>query len=101
MKKIYVLVFLLSVIKAEAQELYPSTEPASAMSAKSIGLRLNNKLFSDVKRYRSNPELMWGINKIWMVHLNLYGSDVYQSSFKFEGSNIYLKFSFFNKINGF
>jgi len=107
MRVAYLLLCMLSVSGLKAQELYPSTEPASAMSAKSIGLRLNNDLFpSSTYRadnvivnsnttYRLNPELMWGINKKWMVHLTMYVSNCHQSNFKLEGSGIYLKYRFF------
>src|SRR5215831_15283881 len=84
------LFLLLLACNVTAQELYPSSEPASAMSARSIGLRINNQLFplydapSDREgiesktSYRLNPELMWGISKKWMVHLNLFASNVHQ-----------------------
>lgn len=43
---------------------------------------------------RINPEIMLGINKKWMAHLNLYTSDFHQSNFKFEGAETYLKYRF-------
>jgi hypothetical protein len=103
---------LLYSTQMQAQELFPSTEPASAMSAKSIGLRINNAFFPAYdaqgenhaieKRttYRLNPELMWGTNKKWMVHFNLYAGNVHQGNFKFEGSGLYLKYRFltFDKV---
>jgi hypothetical protein len=106
MKATYLLLCMFFISELKAQELYPSTEPASTMSAKSIGIRLNNDLFpshtyqadnffvQSNTSYRLNPELMWGINKKWMFHLSLYASDCRQSNFKFEGSGIYLKYRF-------
>jgi hypothetical protein len=106
MKTISFLLSMLCISELYGQELYPSTEPASTMSAKSIGLRLNNDLFpaytyqvdnvilKNTISYRLNPELMWGINKEWMFHLTLYASNCHQSNFKFEGSGIYLKYRF-------
>jgi hypothetical protein len=107
MKKYCVLVFLsgLSFV-SYAQELFPSTEPASAMSAKSIGLRLNNELFpaegklpgqtkGSSTAFRIGPEIMWGINKKWMLHLNFYGGNMHQPNSKFEGSGMYVKYRFY------
>jgi hypothetical protein len=96
-----------SIIHLQAQELFPSTEPASAMSAKSIGLRINNELFpsndqapeaklNNNATFRLDPEIMWGINKKWMMHVNFYASNMHQSNYKFEGSGIYLKYRFYS-----
>ncbi|HTA61537.1 MAG TPA: hypothetical protein VK835_03745 [Bacteroidia bacterium] len=105
MKIASVLLLLFCMVQIRAQELYPSSEPASTMAAKSIGLRVNNVLFpaydasksNNKNAYRLNPELMWGINKNWMVHVNLYASNVHQSNFKFEGSSVYVKYRFFSR----
>jgi len=106
MKATYILFCVFFVSELKAQELYPSTEPASTMSAKSIGVRLNTDLFpsrtyqvenvvvQSNTSYRLNPELMWGINKNWMFHLELYASNCHQPNFKFEGSGVYLKYRF-------
>jgi len=83
---------------AIAQELFVQTEPASNMPAKSVGLRLNNRFMPEPNSrhiiYRINPEVMWGISKKWMLHLNLFASDMMQPRFKFEGLVIYAKFRF-------
>lgn len=106
MKATYLLLYMFFISELKAQELYPSTEPASTMSAKSVGIRLNNELFpartyqsdnivvQSNTSYRLNPELMWGINKKWMFHLELFASNCHQSNFKFEGSGVYLKYRF-------
>jgi hypothetical protein len=108
MKRYCVLVFLSGLsFGSYAQELFPSTEPASAMSAKSIGLRLNNELFpaegklpgqtkESSTAFRIGPEIMWGINKKWMLHLNFYTSNMHQPAFEFEGSGLYLKYRFYS-----
>jgi hypothetical protein len=99
---------------AQAQELFPLTEPASNMPARSFGLRLNNELMPPYTQtqtanhsgmhgqtaahngtmYRLNPELMWGISKNWMLHINLYASNMHQTNFKAEGGGIYAKYRF-------
>ncbi len=107
MKAIFIMMLLFCAAQTKAQELYPSTEPASAMSAKSVGLRLETSLFpsfdspNDIAiqnktSYRLNPEFMWGINKKWMAHLNFYASNIHQNDFRFEGSNVYVKYRFFS-----
>jgi hypothetical protein len=101
MQKLIGLVLIaLSTLRGEAQELFVSTEPASNMAAGSIGLRLNTWLFKmetgGSPRYRLNPELMLGINKRLMLHLNLYASDVYQPALRWEGAGIYAKYRFYS-----
>jgi len=85
-----------------AQELFPSSEPASNMSAKSIGLRLNNQL-SDYKKsfsiVRINPEIMWGINKKWMMHVDAYVGNLYQKEFLPEQFSLYFKYRFLSIDN--
>ena len=67
------------------------------MSAKSIGLRLNNQL-SDYKKLfsivRINPEIMWGINKKWMLHVDAYVGNLYQKQFSTEQFSLYIKHRF-------
>jgi hypothetical protein len=95
------LVFLLLVARISvAQELYVSSEPASNMPAKSIGIRLNNYVmpsFVNRSMYRFNPELMWGISKKIMLHFNIYASNIHQNNFRAEGAGLYLKYRFLSK----
>ena len=83
-----------------AQELFVSTEPASNMATGSIGLRLNTRIFKMETAgdfsYRLNPELMIGVNNRLMLHLNLYASDMYQPSLRWEGAGIYAKYRFYS-----
>lgn len=110
MKHIILVLSLCFSIETQAQELYPSSEPASAMSSKSIGIRVANEIFPkyDTPKdeaytllnktiYRLNPELMWGINKKWMVHVNFYASNAHQSNFKYEGNSLYVKYRFLSQ----
>ncbi len=71
MRKIALFAFLLIHLNSNSQELFVFTEPASNMPAKSLGFRDMNGFFleKDGKlNYHNMPELMWGINKEWMVH---------------------------------
>lgn len=102
MKKILLLIYILSVQLVNAQELYVFTEPASNMAAKSLGLRLNTKVFkmthdNKFSSYRLDPEIMIGISKNLMVHLNGYASDMFQSNLKVEGASLYAKYRFLSR----
>jgi hypothetical protein len=85
-------------LKAGAQELYVSTEPASNMAAGSVGLRLNTKLFlvqhDGSYTLRLDPEIMVGLTKNLMLHLNAYASNMYQKNIQLEGASVYGKYRF-------
>ncbi len=94
----------------KGQELFVSTEPASNMASKSVGFRLNNTIMppysnsiTGVKHsqymYRLNPEIMFGINRYFMFHANLYFSNMHQANYKFEGGGFYLKYRFLSIDN--
>lgn len=74
------------------------TEPASNMPAKSFGVRLTNKLmpmqFDKSYSYRFEPEFMFGISKNFMLHANLYASNMFTKKFVFEGGSVYGKYRF-------
>ncbi|MES2649485.1 MAG: hypothetical protein V4717_21585 [Bacteroidota bacterium] len=84
-----------------AQELFIYTEPASNMSARSIGLRLNNFVmpmtYGNRTAYRIDPEIMWGVNKHLMLHANAYASNMMQRKFRFEGGSVYAKYRFLSR----
>ncbi len=97
---ILLIVTINSVVNA--QELYVFTEPASNMAAKSIGIRLLYKQFkmthdNKFSSYRFEPEIMFGVNKNLMVHVNGYASNMFQSNLKIEGASLYAKYRFFSK----
>jgi hypothetical protein len=90
------------IYRSHAQELYVFTEPASNMAAKSIGVRLLYKQFkmnhdNKYSAYRLEPEIMFGISKNLMVHLNAFASNMFQSNLKIEGASLYAKYRFFSK----
>lgn len=95
---VFLLCYLLAGSIASAQELFVQSEPASNMPSKSIGIRLNNRMMQDASTdrfmFRLNPEIMWGISKNWMVHLNGFASNVMQNSFRAEGALFYAKYRF-------
>jgi hypothetical protein len=88
------LLFISNVVNS--QELFVFTEPASNMAAKSIGLRLTNE--GRLNRSFSNrtiPEVMFGLNKNLMVHLQGFLSNM-DGRYQFEGGSIYGKYRLFS-----
>lgn len=86
------------IINIKAQELFVMTEPASNMPAGSIGLRtMNSFMFENSNKlnYHFMPELMWGINQNWMVHLQTFQSNR-AGSLYFEGASVYAKFRIYS-----
>ena len=100
MRKIVLITFLLMHLNSFSQELFVFTEPASNMPAKSLGFRDMNGFFleKDGKlNYHNMPELMWGINKKWMVHAQGFISNRQDGGFETEGGSLYAKYRFFSK----
>jgi hypothetical protein len=97
-KHILILTFSFASLISNAQELYIVTEPASNMATGSLGVRLTNKLYrmehDGSHSYRLEPEIMFGISKKLMLHANLYASNMFQNSFRFEGASVYAKYRF-------
>jgi len=96
MRKVFIILCLVA-LGAQGQELYVNTEPASNMAAKSVGIRLANKTYFHTDHFvnRLIPEIMYGINKNWMVHIEGSFSNYYTETFKPESANLYAKYRFF------
>lgn len=92
------LMVLLSQMICGAQELYVNTEPASNMAAKSVGLRLANREWFSSGRVkdRFSPEIMLGISKRWMVHLEGSMANYNTAKVKPESINLYGKYRFYS-----
>lgn len=82
---------------ANAQELYPFSEPASNMPAKSIGLRLTNEGMFNGPDFlsRTMPEVMIGFNKNFMLHFQGFFSDM-DGRYRAEGASAYAKYRFYS-----
>jgi hypothetical protein len=82
-----------------AQELFTYTEPASNMAARSIGLRMNNTFMVDESSKNINwhvlPELMFGLTRNWMVHVEGFLSNR-NGRFTAEGGSLYAKYRLFS-----
>ena len=99
--KFYCCLFIILVAaKGFGQELFVFTEPASNMPAKSIGLRLTNTFMQETSTDKINyhllPELMWGVNKNLMLHLEGFVSNR-NKNLEAEGASFYGKYRFLSK----
>lgn len=85
---------------SKAQELFVYTEPASNMPAHTIGLRATNWIMDERETDRINyhliPEIMWGVNKNLMVHVEGFFSNR-NRRLSAEGLGLYAKYRFFTK----
>ena len=98
MKNLLLIGFIVLSISSVAQELYPFTEPASNMPAKSLSLKLGSMFGKGIHSNRLlqqySPEVMFGLNKKWMLHVGLTFSDMHESFFYYESARIYAKYRF-------
>lgn len=98
MRKIFIALLLFSIADTNAQELYPYTEPASNMPAKSLSLKLSGMFGKGAHGnrigQRYTPEIMFGLDKKWMVHAAFTLSNMYESFLYFESARLYAKYRF-------
>jgi hypothetical protein len=90
--------FLLVNVAGFGQELYPYSEPASNMPAKSLSVKntvmLQNNTGENKLMQRYMPEIMFGLSKDWMVHASTGVSNMHQSALIWEGARLYAKYRF-------
>lgn len=91
--------FILSTVPIRAQELFVFSEPASNMPAKSLGIRASNWLMYDKTNSRINyqliPELMYGVNKNLMIHLDGFFTNQ-NGNFHAVGIGTYAKYRIYS-----
>ncbi len=84
-----------------SQELFVYTEPASNMAAKSIGIRAANYFMrqqhSDRYNYMLAPEIMLGISKKVMIHVEGFWGNLDNDGFKANGGALYAKYRFYSE----
>jgi hypothetical protein len=89
---------MLFMLHAQGQELYVFTEPASNMPSHSISGKITGKYSkhpgatNHMQRY--TPEIMFGLNKKWMLHFGSTFSDMYTTNVRWESARTYLKYRF-------
>jgi len=98
MKKFLPAFLVLIGFNTTAQELFPYTEPASNMPAKSMSLKMGAMLGKGVHGngidQRYTPEVMFGLSKKWMVHAAFTFSNMYENFFYYESARVYAKYRF-------
>jgi len=98
MKSFLPALLILATLNTTGQELFPYTEPASNMPAKSMSLKMSAMLgkgvHGDKLDQRYTPEVMFGINKKWMLHAALTLSNMYENFFYYESARVYAKYRF-------
>jgi hypothetical protein len=93
------LLTVLSAAVVKGQELFVFTEPASNMPAKSLGIRASNWLMYDkttsTLNYQLLPELMYGVNKNLMLHLDGFFTNQ-GGNFHAVGFGVYAKYRIYS-----
>ena len=101
MKFSLLLILLLPAVFCCGQELFPFTEPASNMPAKSMSLKMGAMFGKGVhgSRFdqRYTPEVMFGLSKKWMVHGAVTFSNMYENFYYYESARLYAKYRFLSK----
>src|SRR5688572_16076132 len=99
MKQIIILFMFFCSLIAKGQELYVYSEPASNMPSRSISAKLSASYITKqdpdnrfMQRY--TPEIMFGINKKWMVHIGGTFADMHTKNFRWESVYLYGKYRF-------
>lgn len=82
-----------------AQELYVFSEPASALPARSLSVKLKNHVanqneFFNRLSYRASPQLFFGLSKNLTLRLGSTFSNMYTYQPKVESANFYMKYRF-------
>ncbi len=98
MKYFILLMLAFFTIQINAQELFVMTEPASNMPTGAIGVRQASMLTWNKQgetNFHAMPEVMWGVNKNWMVHATAFLNTT-QDQFKLQGGSVYAKYRFFS-----
>lgn len=101
MKQIIILFMFFCSYIAKGQELFVYSEPASNMPARSLSAKFTANYITPqnpdnrfMQRY--TPELMFGINKNWMVHGGGTFADMHTKNFRWESVYLYGKYRFFS-----
>jgi len=98
MKNLLLAIFILIAATIKSQELYPYTEPASNMPAKSMSAKLSGMFGKGEHGSRTGqrymPEVMFGLSKKWMIHASATFSNMYENFYYYESARLYAKYRF-------
>ena len=96
----YILACCLLSQAAVSQELYVFSEPASNMPSNSLSAKLDYRTavskYNNHYRQRCSPELMFGLDKHWMLHVSTSFSDFYTAQLRWESVKTYIKYRFYS-----
>src|SRR5206468_12973293 len=83
----------------QAQQLVVYSEPASNMPAHTISTKFSafSGTADATKGQRYIPEVMFGLNKNFMLHSGVSFSNMYSSSVRWESVYLYGKYRFFSR----
>lgn len=92
-------ILLIITTPSRAQELFVFTEPASNMPAHSLSLKLTDHFVTRDEIYnrfsqRLMPQLMFGLNKNWMLHVGATFGNMHTRNYRYESVNFYAKYRF-------
>jgi hypothetical protein len=98
LRVVTIIVLIQVTVTVSAQELYVFTEPASNMPSRSISAKLTSRMQKGIHsgkfEQRYAPEIMFGLNKNWMVHAAASFSDMYSTGLRWEAVWLYAKYRF-------
>ena len=98
MKKYLLPILLLYSVGSSSQELFPFTDPASNIPARSIAAKISTMygkgLHGNNTGQRYSPEIQFGLSKKWMLRSGVTFSDMYESYMYFESVRLYGKYRF-------
>jgi hypothetical protein len=102
MRHFLILLMLFFAFAAKGQELYVYSEPASNMPAHSLSAKVNANYItsqppSNKFMQRYTTELMFGLNKKWMVHTGATFANMHTDNFRWESVYLYGKYRFLSK----
>lgn len=100
MKQFIIAVVVLFPVLAKAQELFVFTEPASNISAKTLGIRIEQMLMKDNYAIKNSyyliPKIMYGLSRNVMVQGGMMLSNV-QNGFYLNGGSVNVRYRFLSK----
>lgn len=99
MKHLIVLILLLAAGRADAQELYVFSDPASNVPANVLTAKLGTQWGEERHHYPGNakrftPELMLGLNRRFMLRAGTTFSNMYSENTQWEAAYLYGKYRF-------
>lgn len=102
MRKRILVILAVLAIKAQGQELYVFSEPASNLPANTISLKLTDHFVTNDNIYnrfsnRVMPQVLVGVSKKIMFAVSGTIANMHTPDFRYESVNVYTKYRFLSK----